>query len=94
MGGWDAPWHWIIIALVVIALFGYKRLPDAAHSLGRSLRLFRREINGTFEEAQASSGEPHSPMPRELSRAETVCNETIDGSHQEPRARPRPTPAA
>src|SRR6478736_2351470 len=50
MGGWDAPWHWVIIALLVIALFGYKKLPDASRSLGRSLRIFKTEIKGMSED--------------------------------------------
>jgi sec-independent protein translocase protein TatA len=50
MGGWDAPWHWVIIAVLVIALFGYKKLPDASRSLGRSLRIFKTEIKGMSED--------------------------------------------
>ena len=30
-------WHWAIVALVVIIMFGSKKLPDAARGLGRSL---------------------------------------------------------
>jgi sec-independent protein translocase protein TatA len=48
--GWDAPWHWVVIAILVIALFGYKRMPDAARSLGRSLRIFKTEIKGMSED--------------------------------------------
>jgi sec-independent protein translocase protein TatA len=36
----------LIIALVVFALFGYKKLPDATRSLGRSLRIFKAETKG------------------------------------------------
>jgi sec-independent protein translocase protein TatA len=43
---WEAPWHWVVLAMVVIALFGYQRLPDASRALGRSLRIFRSEIKG------------------------------------------------
>jgi sec-independent protein translocase protein TatA len=50
MGGWDAPWHWVVLAIVVIALFGYKKLPDAARSVGRSLRIFKTEIRGMSED--------------------------------------------
>jgi sec-independent protein translocase protein TatA len=58
--GWDAPWHWIVLAIVVIALFGYKRLPDAARSLGRSLRIFKTEMKGLTDDdaARNSAGEP------------------------------------
>jgi sec-independent protein translocase protein TatA len=39
------PWHLLVLALVFIVLFGSKRLPDSARSLGRSLRIFKSEIN-------------------------------------------------
>lgn len=35
----------IVLALVVIVLFGWKRLPDMARSLGRSARVFKSEVN-------------------------------------------------
>ncbi|MEY3278898.1 MAG: hypothetical protein RIR63_90 [Actinomycetota bacterium] len=34
----------IIILLVIAVLFGAKRLPDSARSLGRSLRIFKSEM--------------------------------------------------
>jgi sec-independent protein translocase protein TatA len=33
-----------LIVLAVMLLFGYKKLPDASRSLGRSLRIFRSEV--------------------------------------------------
>lgn len=51
--GWDAPWHWVVLAIIVIALFGYKKLPDAARSLGRSLRIFKTEIKGMNQDDAA-----------------------------------------
>jgi len=39
-----SPWHWAILAVVVIVLFGAKKLPDAARSLGKSLRIFKSEV--------------------------------------------------
>ncbi len=39
-----SPWHWAILAVVLVLLFGAKRLPDAARSLGKSMRIFKSEI--------------------------------------------------
>ena len=36
----------LIIAIVILVLFGSRKLPDAARSLGRSMRIFRSEIKG------------------------------------------------
>ena len=38
------PWHLLVLAIVFLILFGSKRLPDSARSLGRSLRIFKSEI--------------------------------------------------
>lgn len=43
MGSIGAP-EIIIIAIVVVVLFGAKKLPEAARSVGRSMRIFRSEI--------------------------------------------------
>ena len=41
-----SPWHLLILAGVFVLLFGAKRLPDGARSLGRSLRIFKTEVKG------------------------------------------------
>jgi len=37
-------WQIVIIILAIIILIGWKRLPDAARSLGRSMRIFKSEV--------------------------------------------------
>ena len=55
-----SPWHWAILAIVVILLFGAKRLPDAARSLGKSMRIFKAEV----KELQNDTVEPPvTPVP-------------------------------
>ena len=44
MFGLREPSHWLLLILVVVILFGAKRLPDSARSLGRSLRIFKSEV--------------------------------------------------
>jgi sec-independent protein translocase protein TatA len=45
MGSLGAP-EIILIILAIVLLFGYKKLPDASRSLGRSLRIFKGEMKG------------------------------------------------
>ena len=45
----------IIIAIVVIALFGWKRLPDMARSLGRSARVFKSEVDEMKKDGKSPS---------------------------------------
>ena len=44
------PWHLIVLAVVVVALFGYNKLPDVTRSVGRSLRIFKTEMKGLSED--------------------------------------------
>jgi sec-independent protein translocase protein TatA len=62
--GLDAPSHWVIIAIVVIVLFGYKKLPEMSRSLGRSLRIFKTEMKGlTDDESARAEAETTAPAP-------------------------------
>lgn len=47
----------IIIAVVIFALFGYRKLPDAARSVGRSMRIFKAETKGMKEDDVKSRAE-------------------------------------
>ena len=42
--GLFAPWHIIILVVVLVLLFGATRLPRAARSLGSSMRIFKDEV--------------------------------------------------
>jgi sec-independent protein translocase protein TatA len=44
------PWHLLILAGVFVVLFGAKRLPDAARSLGKSARILKTELKDLHED--------------------------------------------
>jgi len=44
------PWHIAVLVVVLVLLFGAKRLPDAARSLGRSMRILKAETKGLAED--------------------------------------------
>lgn len=43
-------WHVIIVVLVVVLLFGAKRLPDLAKSVGQSMKIFKHEVKDLRED--------------------------------------------
>ena len=74
------PTERLIIAVVILALFGYKKLPDAARALGRSARILKAETKGLRDD----------PAPRDLeSRAEAEYTTT-----RPPAAAPPAAPSA
>ncbi|WP_225845519.1 Sec-independent protein translocase subunit TatA [Streptomyces sp. HPF1205] len=63
------PWHLIVVAIVVIVLFGSKKLPEAARGLGKSMRILKSEAKAmknddsstTASAAPGSSATPAAP---------------------------------
>jgi sec-independent protein translocase protein TatA len=54
-------WHLIILILVILVLFGGKRLPDAARGLGRSLRIFKSEVKQMQDDDKPRAATPTDP---------------------------------
>jgi len=63
----DSPWKILIVAVVIIVLFGSKKLPDAARSLGRSMRILKKEVSSMHEDepdgAPAQGGTAGTQFP-------------------------------
>lgn len=60
------PWHLMVVALVVILLFGSKKLPDTARALGKSMRILKSETRAMKDDAaspSAASASAAAPEP-------------------------------
>jgi sec-independent protein translocase protein TatA len=55
MFGLEQPSHWLFIILVLVVLFGAKRLPDSAKSIAKSLKIFKNELKDTGDEKKPDS---------------------------------------
>ena len=74
------PWHLLIIAALVVVLFGAKRLPDTAHSLGRSMRIFRAEVRDSHATPPGPTVPSAVPAAPTITAAGNVAaSATIDG---------------
>ena len=87
MGGLQ-PWHWLIVIAAFILLFGAKKLPDAARSLGKSMRIFKSEI----KEMQADGASPDKPEASSLpgGSATPVTSERVETPTPEQSSDKRP----
>jgi sec-independent protein translocase protein TatA len=59
MPGWISPWELLILALVVLLIFGPKRLPEMGRSLGKGMREFKGAVTGQHDDEQ-----PELPAPK------------------------------
>jgi sec-independent protein translocase protein TatA len=76
-----SPWHWLILLGVGVLLFGAKRLPDAARSLGKSMRIFKSEVKELQAEGKTDTVTPAQP-------ATQVASERVEA----PVTPPAPSP--
>ena len=60
----DSPWKILIVAVVLIVLFGSKKLPHAARSLGQSMRILKTEVSKLHED------EPVAGIPADVPRSQ------------------------
>jgi sec-independent protein translocase protein TatA len=63
----DSPWKVLIIAALLIVFFGARKLPDAARSLGKSMRILKKEVSGLHnDDDEPASGTTVQAAPAEL----------------------------
>jgi sec-independent protein translocase protein TatA len=88
----DNPWKILIVAVVLIVLFGSKKLPHAARSLGQSMRILKKEVQGLHEDETASGtpGFPAAsgasaafPPPAEIAASQQPDQSQIDALQQQ-----------
>src|SRR3954451_5455418 len=79
----------IVIALVILVLFGYKKLPDASRSIGRSLRIFKGEMKGMKDDdvRTKEAATPTAPVRGEVVPPVTTASGDLTAQlHEESRA--------
>jgi len=56
-------WELILVLLVVVLVFGSKRLPESARALGRSMRILKAETKGLHDDDAPSTTTAHVVQP-------------------------------
>jgi sec-independent protein translocase protein TatA len=81
----DSPWKILIVAIVIIVLFGSRKLPDAARSLGKSMRILKTEVQGLHDDDETASAAPVQVAPAELGPipSTTAAQAQIDALSQQ-----------
>ncbi len=65
MGELFTPTHLIVLAVVVLVLFGGKKLPELGKGLGEGLRGFKDGMKGVTEEVNKPDAQTVTPKPEE-----------------------------
>jgi sec-independent protein translocase protein TatA len=76
-----SPWHWAIVIIVLVVLFGARRLPDAARSLGRSARILKSELRADDDPAPVEPEAPGTPPVTPRKADSTFSSPQSDPRH-------------
>jgi sec-independent protein translocase protein TatA len=79
------PSHLIIVAVLLVILFGWKKLPDAARSVGRSMRIFKSEVS-----EMKNDGKDARPS---AAASDTVPGDVVPPQTTQPTQPTQPAPA-
>ena len=66
-------WHWLIVLLVVVLIFGTKKLKNIGTDLGSAVKGFK---DGVRDGSTSAAGEGTAPSPQQVGNAQ----KTADGS--------------
>jgi sec-independent protein translocase protein TatA len=84
-GLFDKPWLILVIVILFVLMFGSRKLPGAARSLGQSMRILKKEVSGLHEEDE--HGAPGAPATADATPA------VAPAQLQPPSATPAAAPA-
>ena len=75
----DSPWKILIVAVLIIVLFGSRKLPEAARSLGKSMRILKTEVQGLHEDNETQT--THT-APAQTAAPAQIAPTAVPADHQ------------
>lgn len=76
-------WHFLIILVVVLLLFGAPKLPGLARSLGQSMKIFKSEIK-----SDTVDPDPNVPAPSHQADDTSKTSGSTAAGPADPTAKP------
>jgi sec-independent protein translocase protein TatA len=69
-------WHWLIVLLVVVVIFGTKKLRNIGSDLGGAVKGFKEGMKGANDDADAAAAP--APAPQQVTTAQRNDANTVD----------------
>lgn len=70
-------WHWLIVLLVVVMIFGTKKLRNIGADLGGAVRGFKDGMKGANETDAETPATP-APPAAQVTAAKRAASDTVD----------------
>lgn len=80
MGGFSL-WHWLIVLVIVVLVFGTKRLKNVGEDLGEAVRGFKKGLHGDDDRAADAS---RASTPQDAAATPSATTEADKPEHRNP----------
>ncbi|MFE7408208.1 Sec-independent protein translocase subunit TatA [Isoptericola sp. NPDC057559] len=80
------PWHIIVLVIVILLLFGARRLPDLARSVGQSLKIFKSEVKDLTDDGKLNDSNEPKPDTTAQTPSSPVAGSTTPPTQANPGA--------
>jgi len=87
------PTEIILILLVLVLLFGAKKLPELARGSGRALRIFKAETKGLMDDDEDEKLKTEEQRQIDAQRSDPIRYEQPQQPHPRQQAQPGPSTA-
>jgi sec-independent protein translocase protein TatA len=77
MGGFSI-WHWLIVLLVVVVIFGTKKLRNIGSDLGGAVKGFKDGIKSGSDEVANAAGTAANSVAQQVTTAKRSDANTVD----------------
>ena len=80
------PWHWIVLLVVILLVFGAGKLPEIASSLGQSMKVFKKEVKELREDdapAQIQQPQQGTYYTQPTQQGQVSPQQSPDGTAQQ-----------
>lgn len=70
-------WHWLVVLIIVLLIFGTKKLRNLGGDLGTAIRNFKTSMKEAGEAGEEGEAEAHAPESRKLNEPERVVDAEV-----------------
>ncbi len=75
-------WHWLVVLLVIVLLFGAKKIPELAKGLGSGIKTFKKELEDDDDKKMEQSATQSQQKPEK--KPEVIEAQVIETSSSMP----------
>ena len=68
---WDSPMHLLIVAIVILVLFGGRKIPELMRGFGEGVRGFKEGMQGTPQSQSAPPAQTSAPADKPAEEKKT-----------------------